>query len=244
MTTMTDPMTTPTLRSLLLDAAQDRFPTPDGGWTRIQPWRHGLEGVVAFTGHAFLATGADVEDQLLADLGVDGAGGAHAPRVVQALAGPTGWVGTLDVVLVSGPGDTRRTRTVLVDRPDLADMPAVVQARRVHGDVRILGTDDREDRSLVTVARGLGGLVQLGIETDGPAHAASMIRAARGLAPAGDPVVATVPPANARALRAFLRAGFKPVASVQLYQRAAVLVASDRSTDVERPGSGTPDHDS
>jgi hypothetical protein len=229
MTTMMDPMTVPTLRSLLLDAARGRFPDADGGWTRIQPWRPDLEGVVAFTGHAFLAIGADVDDALLADLGVDGYGGAHAPRVVQTLAGPTGWVGTLDVVLVSGVGDTKRVRTVLVDRPDLADRPAVERARRVRDDVRTLGTTDPEDHSLVTVARGLGGLVELGIETDGHAHAASMIRAARALAPAGDPVVATVPPANARALRAFLRAGFKPVASVQLYKRDDSLPGAKRA---------------
>ena len=39
-------------------------------------------------------------------------------------------------------------------------------------------------------------------------------------APEGEPVVAAVAPGNARALRTVLAEGFRPIASVQLYQRS------------------------
>jgi hypothetical protein len=189
----------------------------DGGWTQIAPWRAGLGAVVAFTGHAFLAVDDDVSDEDLDRLGVDGYGAAHSPRVVQALAGPDGWIDSLDAVLVRSP--ERSLRSDLVERPDLRSHPRAQLAMRVRDDVRVLGLPDPRSTSLVTVARGLGGLVELGIQTDGSTGAASLLQQASTLAPDDEPVVASVAPGNARALRTFLAAGFRPVASVQLYQR-------------------------
>jgi len=206
----------PTLRSLLLDAHRGVFPAVDGGWTRIAPWRRGLGAVIAFTGHAFIAVADDVGDGHLEHLRIDGFGGAHATAVIQSLAGAEGWIDSLDAVLVSAP--TREAERTLVERPDLTDHPRVLVARKVRDDVRVLGHPGPGDRSLVTVSRGLGGLVELGIETDGAADAVAMLREASTLVPDDEPVVAAVAPGNARALRTFLSAGFRPVASVQLYQ--------------------------
>jgi RimJ/RimL family protein N-acetyltransferase len=44
-----------------------------------------------------------------------------------------------------------------------------------------------------------------------------VLRAALGVVPAGKVVVAACAPGNARAVRAFLRAGFTPMGSVQLW---------------------------
>ncbi|MGQ0845130.1 MAG: N-acetyltransferase, partial [Sporichthyaceae bacterium] len=77
---------------LLEDALDGRFPEPDGAWTRVPPWRDGLQAVVAFTGHAVLAVSDDVADAELVRIGVDGLGGAHHPRVAAARAGPGGWI--------------------------------------------------------------------------------------------------------------------------------------------------------
>jgi len=201
---------------LLVDAAAGSFPAPDGGWHRVPPWRDGVEAVLAFTGHAVLAVGDDVDDGTLAALAPDGFGGAHHPRVVTTLAG-AGWVDALDAVLVArgrgGPSS-------LVERPDLSEHPRAVHARRLRDDVRVLG--DADGRGFVTLATGLGGLTEVSVEAwrPGRRHGRALIGAALAEVPADEVVCAGVAPGNAASLRAFLAAGFVPVASVQLYRPA------------------------
>jgi hypothetical protein len=202
------------LAAVVSDAAGGRFPTVDGGWERLTPWRSGLAAVVAFTGHAYLVVDEGVE--LPADVNalVDGVGGAHHPRVATAIAGPGGWIDSLDAVLVTRGGGADGA-LALVDRPDLADHPRVGFARRVRDDVRCLGRPG--GTSLVTVGRGLGGLIEVGIELgDDGASGRDLLRAAIAAMPTTELVVAAVAPGNARALRSFLAAGFVPIASVQL----------------------------
>ncbi len=204
--------------TLLVDAAAGRFPVADGGWHRVPPWRPGLEAVLAFTGHAVLAVRDDVPDDLLDRLGPDGFGGAHHPRVLTALAGPHGWVDSLDAALVArgtgGPGS-------LVPRPDLAGHPRARHAREVRDDVRVLGR--ATGSSLVTVGRGLGGLAEVSLEIDpaerGRGLGTALFRDLLATVDEGTPVVASVAPGNVASLRAALHAGFRPVASVQLYRR-------------------------
>jgi hypothetical protein len=204
------------LGRLLTDALGGRFPPCDGGWHRVPPWRAGVEAVCAFTGHAVLAVGADVTDARLTGLGVDGFGGAHHPRVLLELAGPSGWIDSLDAVLVRAGGGEQE----LVDRPDLADHPRVAFARAVREDVRVLGSRDSADESVATLSRGIAGLSEISVELDdrqrGRGGGAAYVRAAAAAAPAGEPVVAAVAPGNAASLRAFLGAGFVVVGSVQL----------------------------
>ena len=72
----------------------------------------------------------------------------------------------------------------------------------------------------MTLATGLGGLPELGIEVDPrKGHTgAEVTQAALTLVPRDQVVVAACAPGNARALRAALAAGFEPVASVQLWR--------------------------
>ena len=204
------------LAAVLRLAAAGVFPPVDGGWDRVRPWREGLEAVVALTGHAYLAVGEDVDDAALAALRPDGFGGAHHPRVVTALAGG-GWVDALDVLLAAGGGGVPVRADRLVPRPDLAGHPRAVLARRLRGDVLVLGRPGG-DASLVTVSTGVAGLTEIGAEvaagTDG-AHLVADVVATR---PAGSTVLAAVAPGNARSLRSLLRAGMRPVGSVQLYR--------------------------
>lgn len=202
---------------LLRDAAAGRHLSADGAWTRVRPWRDGVEAVLAFTGHAVLAVGDDVDDTVLAGLAPDGFGGAHHPRVLLALAGEDGWVDSLDVVLhARGTGGG----TDLVPRPDLADHPRARHARDVRDDVRVLGRPGGGSSSLVTLARGLGGLTEVSIELDprerGSGLGTALFAAARAAAPDGEDVLASVAPGNTASLRAALRAGFVPLGSVQL----------------------------
>ncbi|GAB4070544.1 hypothetical protein GCM10028777_36030 [Angustibacter speluncae] len=204
------------LAQVLRDAAAGHHLPADGGWTRVPPWRDGVEAVLAFTGHAVLAVADDVDDAVLDGLAPDGFGGAHHPRVLLALAGEDGWVDSLDVVLhARGTGGGAD----LVPRPDLVDHPRARHAREVRDDVRVLGRPEGGS-SLVTLARGLGGLTEVSVELDpgerGSGRGTSLFVAARAAALAGEDVLASVAPGNTASLRAALRAGFVPLGSVQL----------------------------
>jgi hypothetical protein len=101
----------------------------------------------------------------------------------------------------------------------MADHPRVAHARLIRDEVEVFG----DDRGLITLGRGVGGLAELGIEIlagHGAGAGRSLIRESVGLVGAGEPVVASVAPGNARALRAFLAVGFTPVGSVQLVRPA------------------------
>jgi RimJ/RimL family protein N-acetyltransferase len=80
----------------------------------------------------------------------------------------------------------------------------------VHGD----------DRGLVTVSRGIGGVAELSFEVApefrGRGVGRELLTEGRGRVAAGEPVVALVAPGNARSLRAALAAGFAPVGAAQL----------------------------
>ncbi len=202
------------LTAVVRAAADGRFPPVDGGWTRVRPWHPGLEAVVAFTGHAFLAVEGPLPDRP-----VDGFGGAHDPRLVAALAGPVGWTDSLDALLVArGRGGPE----VLVPRPDLADHPRAVHAREKRTGLRVLGRAAGTD--VAVLARGVAGLTELSMELEparrgGGAGRALVADALRSV-PAGEVVVACVAPGNAASLRAVLAAGFAPVASLQVFRRA------------------------
>jgi hypothetical protein len=204
------------IAEVLSKAAGGDFPTVDGAWQRVEPWRPGVEGVVAFTGHAYLAVDDDVSDGTLDSLSPDGFGGASNPRLVSRLAG-TGWIDALDLILVArGAGG----EPALVPRSDLRNHPRAQHATSVRSDVTTFGYAAPDDHTLVTLSTGLGGLPEVGLETDpSKDHVGTdVVRDALTLIDEGDVVVAACAPGNARALRAFLAAGFEPVASVQLWR--------------------------
>jgi hypothetical protein len=232
------------LAVLITDAAAGRFPPVDGGWQRVPPWRPGLEGIVAFTGHAVLALAPDVTDERLAGFGVNGLGGAHDPRLIAALAGPDGWIASLDVLLAghgtghpgaagadpagAGPASAGPR---LVDRPDLAAHPRLLFAAQIRDQPRILGYPDLGRSALAVVSRGLGGLTELSFELElqrrGTGSGAILISDAMSTIPAGQLVIAAIAPGNAASLRAALTAGFVPLGSTQLFRRRPAGPAAD-----------------
>ncbi|WP_448638202.1 hypothetical protein [Geodermatophilus sp. URMC 63] len=210
------------LAALLVGAAGGRFPPADGGWSRVPPWRSGLEAVVAFTGHAVLALDPDRDDARLRALGVDGVGGTHHPRVLTALAGVDGWIDSLDALLVArgtGRGGP------LVERPDLCGHPRVAFATALRDDVRVLGWPDRDRSAVAVLGAGIAGLREFSVELEparrGHGEGTALASAVLDAVPEGEPVVAAVAPGNAASLRALLHAGAVPVASVQLFRRSA-----------------------
>ena len=214
------------LAELITAAADGRFPQADGGWRRVPPWRPGLEAIIAFTGHAVLAVAPDISDQRLISLGVDGFGGAHDPRLITALAGPDGWIDSLDM-LMAGRGTGRAGEPPrLAHRPDLAAHPRAAFAARLRDQVRPMGYADRSRGALALISCGIAGLTELSFELE-PEHrghggGAELVRDALTTVPDGQLVLAAVAPGNAASVRSLLAAGFVPLGAVQLFRRAAI----------------------
>lgn len=197
------------LHRVLLDAASGRFPPVDGGVDVVAPMAGDHHAVVEFTGHSFVVTDRD-QDEVLAR-GADGFGGASHPDVLRWLAGPDGWIGSLDAVLTArGTGDGR-----LPQRGDLDDHPRVVRSRHHRRAVAVYG----DETGVVTIGRGLVDRLEMSVEVF-PAGTAGagrrLIGEALGLVPAGGIVFAQVAPGNAASLRAFLSCGFVPIGAETL----------------------------
>ncbi len=203
------------LLPVLLAAAGSTFPPVDGRVGFLPPLPGGLEAVVSFTGHAYVAT--SLPQKALADLALDGYGSALHPAVLLRIAGPHGEVGDTDAILVRpGIGGGHLPR-----RADLDDHPRVRHARALRTHVRVHG----DQRGLITLSRGLAGRTELSVEVDEPGRGTGegLVEDGLRLASSGEPVFAAVSPGNARSLRAFLTAGFRPIGS-------EVIIVSDRQT--------------
>ncbi|MGV3492104.1 MAG: hypothetical protein ACO1OG_12375 [Devosia sp.] len=199
------------LLAFLTAAAENRFPPVDGGVTVVPPLAGGWECSVAFTGHAVVAT-ARPEAEVLA-AGPDGYGASMSPDFLRWLAGPRGFVGVIDVMLVRrGTGRSR-----LPVRTDLDDHSRVQYARQYRSDVVVYG----DDRGLITIGAGLAGRRELSVEASahGRGDGTALIAEAVGLTPEGELLFAAVSPGNARSLRAFLGLGFVPIGSEVLVRR-------------------------
>jgi hypothetical protein len=198
------------LHRVLLDAASGRFPPVDGGVDVVAPMAGDHHAVVEFTGHSFVLTDRD-RDEVLA-LGADGFGGASHPDLLRWLAGPDGWIGSLDAVLAArGIGGDGR----LAPRDDLDDHPRVVRSRHHRRDVDVYG----DETGVVTIGRGLVDRLEMSVEVF-PAGSAGagrrLIVEALELVPAREIVFAQVAPGNAASLRAFLSCGFAPIGAETL----------------------------
>lgn len=212
------------LAGLITAAAAGRFPAADGRWTRVAPWRPGLEAVIAFTGHAVFAVAPDIPDHLLDSLGADGFGGAHDPRLITALAGPHGWIDSLDILMAAQGTGRPGVPSALVSRPDLASHPRAAFAASIRAQPRILGYAEPGRHALAIICEGIAGLTELSFELE-PGHrgqggGAKLVRDALSVLPAGELAVAAVAPGNAASLRALLAARFTPLGSLQLFRRA------------------------
>jgi GNAT superfamily N-acetyltransferase len=193
------------LLDFLTAAANGTFPPVDGGVTVTPPLAGGWECSVAFTGHAVLATSRSAEAVM--QHGADGFGGSMGPDLLRWMAGPQGFVGVIDVMLVRRGTGTSTLQT----RTDLDDHPRVLYARQYRSDVIVHG----DERGLVTIGAGLAGRREMSVEAN--AHSlglgTALIAEAIGLVPDGELIFAAVSPGNARSLRAFLSLGFIPIGS-------------------------------
>jgi len=192
------------LHRALLDATEGRFPDVDGAVEVVEPMAGDPHAVVEFTGHSFVVSDCDAAEVLAR--GADGFGGASQPDLLRWLAGPGGWIGSLDAVLFArGVGGGR-----LPARSDLDDHSRVTRSRAHRRDVRVHG----DGTGLVTIGHGLVDRLEVSVELLGtrtPGAGRRLIGEALELIPAGDVAFAQVAPGNAASLRAFLSCGFAPI---------------------------------
>ncbi len=202
----------------MLDAAAaGSFPPVDGGIEVFEPEPGGSHAIVEFTGHA-VVLGALSTERLI-ELGADGFGGVSSPEIKLALAGPGGWVGCHDAVLVAPGRGTPSGGAALRRRADLDDHPRVERSRQHRTGVEVYA----DDRGVVTLGRGLVGRREISVELfDSAARSTStgraLIAAGLELVPTDRFVWAQVSPGNAASLRAFLAAGFVPIGAETLIE--------------------------
>jgi GNAT superfamily N-acetyltransferase len=203
------------LAAILAAAVADRPPAPDGGITVLPRAAGGAKAaVIGFTAHHVVA--ADVDpDWVRAVLPPGSLSAPMSARFLAALADRVGAEpGAYDTVLVAPPRALPLPGLAAVSG---ADSQRLRRAERYRVDVRAWSVEG----AILIVGRGLAGRWEVSLEVD-PAYRGrglgrTLVAAAPGLAPPGEPLWAQVSPANVASLRMFLAAGYRPVAAEVLF---------------------------
>jgi GNAT superfamily N-acetyltransferase len=201
-----------TLRDILDAVAQGVLPPPDGRTTVVPQMSERDAGVLAFTAHAVVFTDEDPQwvHDTLAAVPCDALAAPMNPRFLVALLERTGRKAeTIDAMLVGSPlpGEPPLPLREITD----GDHPRIVYARGRRDDVRAWTTEG----GVIVLGRGVGGRLEVSVEIDeGVRHRGlgrALVSAARHLT--AEPLWAQVAPGNARSMRAFQAAGYRPVGS-------------------------------
>ncbi|MDT9680544.1 GNAT family N-acetyltransferase [Streptomyces sp. TRM76323] len=201
---------------ILEAAAHGGFPPPDGSTVIVpQPSRRDA-GVLAFTAHSVVFLDEDPEwiRAELAAAGDDPLAASMNPLFLASLIRRTGRsMGTVDLLTVAPalPGGPPVPLREIED----PEHPRVVRARKYRDDVRVWRTDG----GLLVLGRSVAGRWEAAVELDEEARGrglgAHLALAARHLVPAGH-VWAQQSPGNARSVRTFQAAGYRPVCAEAL----------------------------
>ncbi|WP_329389771.1 GNAT family N-acetyltransferase [Streptomyces sp. NBC_01351] len=206
-----------TLAEILEAATQGRFPPPDGRTTVVPQPSHRDAGVIAFTAHSVVFTDEDPEwvRATLASLDCDDLAATMNPRFLAAFLGRTGRSNdTIDLLTVATPlpGEPPLDLKEIAD----PDHPRVVRARKRRDGVRVWATAG----GVLVLGRGVAGRWEAAIEVDEEIRHRGLGRAlataARHLVPGGEPVWSQQAAGNARSIRAFQAAGYRPVGAEAL----------------------------
>ncbi|MFE1841421.1 GNAT family N-acetyltransferase [Streptomyces sviceus] len=199
-----------TLRDILDAAARGVFPPADGGTTVVPQACHRDAGVLSFTAHSVVFTDEDPAwvHATLRGLDCDPLAASMNPRFLAALLDRTGRRSeTIDVMLVGEPlpgGPPLALREI-----EDASHPRIVYARRRRDDIRAWTAEG----GVLVTGRGVGGRLEVSVEVDEDVRhrglGRALVTAARHLV--AEPLWAQVSPGNARSMRAFQAAGYRPV---------------------------------
>jgi GNAT superfamily N-acetyltransferase len=211
------------LAAILDAAAAGRFPPPDGSVTILAQPSDRDAGVFSMTGCAVVFADTD-PDWIISRLTP---GDLSAPLSAPFLAALAERLGrgshSVDMVACApglpGPPPPDMSLAELSPAGASTTHPRVARALRHRDDVRAWQTAG----GVVLLGHGVAGRFEVAIEVD-PEHRSRglgtrLATAARQLVPAGATLWAQVAPANAASMRAFLRAGFRPVGAEALLSR-------------------------
>lgn len=204
------------LADLLARLAAGEDPPADASVT-VLPAPAGARAIVV-GGTAWHVVAADVDPAWVAEaVAHDPVAAPLGARFLAALADRVGIEpGSLDAVLVAPPAPAE-VGVALV--PAESDHPRVRRALLHRRDVRVWSTPD--GAGVLILGRGVAGRWETSMEVDPAARGrglgTALIAAAPALVPDGEPLWAQVAPANTASLRAFLAAGYRPVAAEVLF---------------------------
>lgn len=230
----------------ILDAAADgRFPPDDGEVTVVPQHSTRDAGVVAFTGHSVVFVDEDPA-WVRATLGAvdcDPLAAAMNAHFLTALLERTGRrTETIDLLTVAS-ALSGEPPIALKEMTDAAH-PRVQRALEHRDDVRIWIADG----GVVILGRGVAGRWEMAVEVEPAVRHRGLGRtlavASRHLVPPGATVWSQQAPGNARAVRSFHAAGFRPVGSEALLALPAAVHGRRPATDgfsCGRCDSATPD---
>lgn len=201
---------------ILAAAARGDFPPADGTTTVVPQPNARDAGVLAFTAHSVVFTDEDprwVRAELAA-ASSDPLAASMNPGFLAALLRRTGrHMNTIDLLTVATalPGPPEPALRAIED----PEHPRVARAMRFRDDVRVWAADG----GVLILGRGVAGRWEAAIEVEeGLRHRGlgrALALAARHLTPDGV-VWAQQSPGNARSVRVFQAAGYRPVASEAL----------------------------
>ncbi|MFJ3225383.1 GNAT family N-acetyltransferase [Streptomyces sp. NPDC086783] len=208
-----------TLRDILDAAARGVFPPADGSTTVVpQPCPRDA-GVLAFTAHSVVFTDEDPAwvRATLGSLDCDPLASTMNPRFLAAFMDRTGRsTDTVDLLTVAAP--LAGEAPVALTEIDDPGHPRVARARERRDDVRVWAADG----GVLVLGRGVAGRLEAAVEVTESARHRGLGRAlavaARHLA-GGEPVWAQQAAGNARSVRAFQAAGYRPVGAEALLAR-------------------------
>ncbi|MET9953086.1 GNAT family N-acetyltransferase [Streptomyces sp. NPDC006339] len=201
---------------ILAAAARGVFPPPDGSTTILRQPTARDAGVLSFTAHSVVFLDEDPEwiRAELAAASTDPLVASMTPPFLSALTARTGrYVNTIDLLTVADalPGDPG----IGLREIDDPEHPRVARALKYRDEVRVWAADG----GVLILGRGVAGRMEAAIEVDEDVRHRGLGRAlataARHLTP--DPVVwAQQSPGNARSVRVFQAAGYRPVGAEAL----------------------------
>jgi GNAT superfamily N-acetyltransferase len=204
-----------TLREILDAAARGVFPPADGRTTVVPQAGPRDAGVLSFTAHSVVFTDEDPEwvYETLRAVDCDALAATLNARFLTAFMDRTGRrTDTVDALVVGSPlpGGPPLPLTEIED----PDHPRVAGSRGRRDDVRVWAVDG----GVLVLGRGVAGRLEVAVEVDDAVRhrglGRALVTAARHLA--GEPVWAQISPGNARSVRAFQAAGYRPVGAEAL----------------------------